>query len=140
MHNLKEGPSVALRIHSGTLSAAQISNRLEATPTESQDIGAAVSSRAAHRRLRTETLWLYENKCHSNCDLQDCIEKSIRFLEDRRHLIEEIRNEINIDLFCGCWIDVDKPAMAIAFSSELIQRLAALRLDVLIDVIPNGQP
>lgn len=136
MNSNNDGPTVTLRLHSRTLSVAELSEKLNAAPTEAHDIGTPLSKSPTSQRTRSETLWLYEFRCPADCELEDCIDKSLQFLEKKMEVISALRTEVSIDLFCGCRIDVSKPAMCLSFDCKLIQRLAALRLDVMIDVIP----
>jgi hypothetical protein len=125
-----------MRFHSRNLSVAQLSEKLGVHPSSSCEIGTPLNIADPNSKLRNENLWKLEYQRPPDSRLKECIAKPIQFLEDRKDVIESIRSEVEIDLFCGCGVDADLFALCLCFDRELIQRLASLHLDVLIDVMP----
>lgn len=137
MEKTIEGPTISLRFHSRTLTVAKLSERLGVEPTESHEIGSLLSKTSKVQRVRNEMLWVRVFQYPTESRLEDCIDRTLQFLEERSDVIKALHPDVTLDLFCAAALDVTKPAMCLSLDCALIQRLATLRMDLLIDVIPE---
>ena len=93
--------SVALRVHSQLLTAAEISHLLQASPSRSYEKGIRYSPRNEHSGLREEAIWILESSCSAHLSLSDHLTALLNFLESRRELLVSMHGKCQIDVFCG---------------------------------------
>jgi hypothetical protein len=144
-HDIKPSEySASLRIFSDTLSLPEIT-RLLGAPTEGYDIGEPVSGRRSKGPKRTQTAWLLRSSSEGSVPLEVHVEEVVSFVEKRSAVIDELRSECRMDIFCGVFRgDLEAPARLSLFvialgcgftlDPELTRRLAALRLSIGFDI------
>lgn len=132
-----DGPIITLRFHSKTMSVDQLSSVLGAEPTRGFDVGTPLTNSRNDQRCREETLWLIERRFPSGSRLEDCLNQQLQFLENREAVITKLNPRVTIDLFCAAPVDVERYALSFCLDNQMLQRIANLRLDLLMDIIPD---
>lgn len=126
----------SLRISSGNLAVADITRILSQKPSASFDRGTLTSRRNPRSQVRTENLWILESSLPTGATVLERIDSLMRFLEERIYDVQVIRREASVDIFCG--LECGGQA-SIVLDQSLIQRLAALGVDLVFDLYGEGR-
>jgi Domain of unknown function (DUF4279) len=127
--------SASLRIHSQKLSAQEIDKALSTTATKKFEIGDPVS-KTNPKVKRSESLWLLESGVAGSMQLEEHLIALLAFAEDRKQALAAIRNQCEVDLFCGFSSGSGQGSMVL--SAGTLARIAALRIDLCVDLYPPG--
>jgi hypothetical protein len=124
--------TASLRVFSDTLRLADLVAVL-GEPTASHDVGDPVLAKHPEGPRRPHARWSLQSRVPRIRPLDEHIGELVAFVEHHRASIDSLRDQARIDIFCGVFTDDDAQG-GFAFTSELIQRLADVDVDVTFDL------
>jgi hypothetical protein len=124
--------SATLRVSSQTLRLSQLTETL-GEPSDGYDIGDPVSSRRPDSGRRRHSMWLLESGLDRTRPLDEQIEKLVAFVEAHRQIVDSLREQCTVDIFCGLFSG-DGATGGFIISPGLSTRLADVQLPVDFDI------
>jgi hypothetical protein len=125
----------SLCIFSGTLSPEEISAFLAIEPSYFHRRGQSVG-RSKPSVLRKHTAWILESGLGDDQDLAEHLKQIVGILERKREAIESLRLSCEVEIRCGFSSESEQGGAKL--SKELLSRLAAVRIDLVLDLYPPG--
>lgn len=130
----KKWSRASFRVFSNRLNSTAIASELQMEPFESYDVGDLILPKKADGPRRKEAFWSLSSSMETSDSLESHIAELVSFIESNRAVIEQLRPHCVIDLFCS--FSSDNGQGGITLKSDLLTRLAVLRIDLIIDLYP----
>lgn len=131
--------AASVRIFTSEKDATFISTALGVKASRIHIRGEPVSKRNPKGPAYPETAWIYDAPIDAAVELGRHIADIVNFLELRRADLDAIRDRITtMDMFC--MFSSENGQGSAELDAGLLQRLAALRLDLIIDLYPPSKP
>lgn len=124
--------SAALRLQSSILTADEISNVMQLSPTDSFEKGTPYSQRNPMSKIREQTLWIWESGCSQAESIELHLERVASLIESKHTELQKLLRTCLIDIFCGYSSEVGQGGFAL--NSSLLKRIASLDIDIIFDI------
>jgi hypothetical protein len=121
----------SLRVFSRSLGAGELTRAL-GEPTKSHDAGDPVSRHRPNSTRHKTALWLLESGIDETAPLDQHIAALLDRIDARRADFDAIRQECEIDIFCGIFSDGDQGGFTL--EPDIIRRLAEVGLALGFDI------
>ncbi len=115
--------TVALRIQSAALTAAEISDVLGTQPTRAIEKGVLYSAYSTKPKLREAAVWLLNSDSFSGPSLDDRLNGILDFMDSGRAELQALARTCYMDLSCG-YFDDNGGNGGIALTREMFARIA----------------
>ena len=133
-HDDSKWSKASLRIFSQTLTAEEITDRLQLTPSRSHTKGLQKSSRV--QISWKEHLWLLECPLGDESDLTRHLRWLLDKVETKADVLSNLSGDCRLDFFCGFASENGQGGFTL--DPTTLARLAALKIPVSLNLHPPG--
>jgi hypothetical protein len=127
----------SFRVFSSSLTAAEITTRLELTPTRSHEAGDPVSLRRLNAPVRHKAGWLLESGLNASEPMDRHLSALLEQLEPKLDRLQALASACRMDFFCGFSSRTGQGGFTL--EPELLARLALIPgLGLDLDLYPQG--
>lgn len=132
--NSDHSSTAVLRIASRKKSIEEISNILNARPTDSFVKGQPYSRRNPNSKKREENLWLLESGLNTHEPLELHIKQLLSFIRKKAQLVKELQSECEIDIVCSFSSEIGQGGFTL--DHELLKELTKNSLELVVNLYP----
>lgn len=136
MDSTKTGwTSAAFRIFSETISAEEISKRVNCQPTRCYAKGERCSKRNPRSSIREENLWILESGLTEQDTVEAHIVHFLSFLKENAEAIAELQPDCEFEVMCAFFSSEDVQA-DFTIDHKIIKELAAFPVILIVNLYP----
>ncbi|MEV4125744.1 DUF4279 domain-containing protein [Nocardia sp. NPDC049707] len=128
----------SVRLASQTVTASEISARLGIVADKQFEQGSLMSPRNSASARRKNSLWLRHSGLPNDSDLADHVRALVDLLDECREGLASLSGDCEMELFLGFGSDHGQGGCALP--ADLLADVAALGLDIVLDLYPPGPP
>ncbi len=124
--------AVSLRISSRVLSVSDITRIVGASPSESFEKGALISSKSRVPKYREESGWFVASGLSPSAPIEDHLWKIAEFIDNHLPALQSLTSESDIGIYCNFTICSGQGGFVL--TNEVLQKFLRLPLDMWIDL------
>jgi hypothetical protein len=124
----------SLRILSRSLRCADITARLDATPTKCFEKGSGLRESQLSGPKREESLWIFESQLSNDKTLEQHINYLLEFIQRKTSPLAQLNGECELEIFCGFASGGGQGSVTL--SSDLLKALTVIPIDLVLDLYP----
>ena len=128
--------SASLRISSRVRSASEITGLMGIPPSRVYEKGDLVSVKSPQPTYRQDTMWILASGLRESDSLDDHVASICRLIKEHRSEFDQLRSDCDVDVFCGFFSDSGQAGFGL--SSETLEEIGKLQVDLIFDVYPGG--
>lgn len=135
--NQEKWSSASLRISSKSLSVTRISSILKTEPSRSIEKGSPISLRIPSPPLSEESRWLLNSGVDDSEPLEEHIRKLLSYIEQNITAFKTLLVDCEVDMRCA--FSSDSGQGGFVLDAELLKRLSAIPIDMVVSLYPPGE-